>query len=162
MIVRLVLWLIWSLIITGCAQSFKYAMTKLPDGSELQAVQYESMRLVGTDLSYLIVYRCVNVGEAGSSCAKVGEAAGATETVVENVLHGGGASVATAFTPSDDFTILQSGASTATADADAKAKAISTSKANATAAANAKSIMQQQRPSHPKFKHPKRDHEDRD
>jgi hypothetical protein len=146
--IRLVLWLIITLLTAGCAQSFKYGMTKLPDGSELQAVQYESIRLIGTDLSYLVLYRCVNVGEAGATCAKVGEAAGSTETVVENVLHGGGASVAVAFTPSDELTITQSGASSAGADA----QAISTSQSQSSAASKAKNDTDDKKPKKKKHK----------
>lgn len=67
--------LLLNVLLPGCAFSHKYDLIKLPDGTKLQAIQYESIRLIGTDLSYLVLYECSNL-PTGMVCSKVGEAAG--------------------------------------------------------------------------------------
>ena len=140
MIFRILMFLIVAYLASGFTCTSQYTMLTLPDGKMLQAYQFENIPVIGTDTSYLIVYQCVNDSYdpktdkwvAQTNCNKIGEAAGSSETLVENLLHGGAAGVAVGWGISEGGdTISNTSTNTGNAAANAGASASSVSKSDA-------------------------------
>jgi len=143
MIFKIVMFLIVAYLASGFTCTSQYTMLTLPDGKMLQAYQFENVPVIGTDVSYLLVYQCVNDSYdpradkwvSQVNCNKIGEAFGSSETLLENLFHGGaaGAAVGTgmALQDGDTITNTSTNAGNASAGANAGANSLSVSKSDA-------------------------------